>query len=92
MGKREEWVDPKSSRRIAKRGLRATHKARMKDKAIDIRKRWNIGELSDEQIKNAIKTADHLKCCSCWMCGSARKHWGITFAEKRALSGHDYEE
>lgn len=49
---------------IAKRARRIADKLRMKAKAKRIYPR-------DEKARNA----DHLKCCSCFMCGNPRKWW-----------------
>ena len=38
------------------------------------------------------KAANHLKVCSCPMCGNQRRHWGAPVAERRAqsvLAGED---
>ncbi len=32
----------------------------------------------------AVKAANHLKICSCWMCGHARRWFGKTRQEKMA--------
>lgn len=32
----------------------------------------------------AAKSANHLKVCSCWMCGNPRRHGHMPIAEQRA--------
>lgn len=49
---------------IAMRARRIADKLRMKAKAKRVYPR-------DEKARNA----DHLKCCSCFMCGNPRKWW-----------------
>lgn len=59
-----------------KRALRRHHKNRMKSKAKKVY-HW----LTEKQ---AIKAADHLKTCSCYMCGNPRKYKeGPTMQELR---------
>lgn len=59
------------------RSLRRHHRERMKAKARRIVKIWNAGvnnyKLPEDFL---VANADHLKTCSCWMCGNPRKHWG----------------
>ena len=50
---------------MSKRAERRTHKQRMKRKA----------KLIYSGCRCPEKYADHLSCCSCWMCGNPRKHW-----------------
>lgn len=48
---------------MAKRALRRYYKNRMKHRAKKVYYWWS----------DAHKVADHIKTCSCWMCGNPRK-------------------
>lgn len=55
--------------------IRRHHKWRMKAKALRV---------YPEQ-PDAIRLADHLKNCSCDLCGNPRRHWKLpTLQERRA--------
>lgn len=56
-----------------KRAARRHHLVRMKQKAKRV-----YHFLDPEQ---AIKNANHLKVCSCYMCGNQRHHWGAPVKE-----------
>jgi hypothetical protein len=45
----------------------------------------NLGETPEERQQWAIRNHNHLKRCSCWMCGHHRKREGLTIQERRAL-------
>lgn len=68
MGISTEFTDPKASRREAKRSLRRAHKERMGRKAIKAYP-W----MSPDR---AMRLADHIKHCSCYMCGNPRRVFG----------------
>ena len=55
-----------------KRALRRHHKFRVRRKAKRVMQMLLDDHYSDEI---AIKVAEHLAACSCWMCGNPRK-WG----------------
>ena len=69
-----------------KRADRRAHKKRMQHKAkevIDLV--WRDGSNEWEEWKNrwAVRHADNLKGCSCWMCCNPRKYGELTMQEKR---------
>jgi hypothetical protein len=47
-------------------------------------------DLPDRQIW-ALHNHDHLKSCSCWMCGNPRKWDGIPTIQERRVSTDDIE-
>lgn len=51
------------------RALRRAIKEKLKRRAKKIFMLWGLDE------KYAVKSADHLKNCSCWMCGNPRKYF-----------------
>lgn len=59
---------------------------RMKSRA------WRVAKYSwgrrDDWLHKAEKLANHIKSCSCWMCGNARKWNGPTIQERRYAQGH----
>ncbi|MFG6080398.1 hypothetical protein ACEUZ9_000949 [Paracoccus litorisediminis] len=67
------------------RAWRRLQQLRMKARA--------IAAFSDLDPANAILIANHMKSCSCHMCGNPRRYWGeITLQEKRqALRERDQE-
>lgn len=83
MGSFEGYRDPKESRREAKRSLRRAHKVRMGKRAVRF--------YPDMDPAMAMRMADHIKMCSCWMCGNQRKHFGPTLQEVRQASKERYQ-
>lgn len=63
---------------MSKRAERREHKKRMKKKAIKL-----FG------FREAIKYADHMCVCTCFMCARDRKYLGRTIQEKRRISKED---
>lgn len=84
MGKYEAYQDPKDSRREAKRALRRAHKVRMGKRAAVIYPHMDPA--------NAARLADHIKMCSCWMCGNPRRAFGPTLQEVRQASKERYQD
>jgi len=63
------------------------HKQRIKDriKSHFVAKRWlEAVEGRDFDRAIGIMCSTHMVACSCWMCGHQRKHFGVTFQEKKA--------
>ena len=58
------------------RAIRRHHKSRMKAKARAIVKIWNASSGVKLPIDKLEAHADHLKACSCYMCGNPRRHFG----------------
>jgi hypothetical protein len=63
------------------RADRRAARARMVGRALRIARLYGIR--SNERFAWARQNADHLKMCSCWMCGNQRKYLGETFSERR---------
>lgn len=84
MGKQEEYRDSKDSRREAKRALRRAHKVRMRKRAAKA-----YPEVAPEI---AARWADHMRMCSCWMCGNRRRSFGPTLQEVRQASKERYQD
>lgn len=57
-----------------KRALRRHHRARMIGRARVVVESWVIPE--DDPGRMAARIHDHLKSCSCWMCGNPRRYCG----------------
>lgn len=60
-----------------KRGVRRAHRERMVQCAYRKFKAWTwcAETYTDSEIKErASRLADHMKNCSCWMCGNPRKY------------------
>ena len=76
-----------------KRAIRRHHSARMKAKARRFYRQWNRyiynwrSEAEEKKFEDAAaKRADHIKCCSCWMCGNPRKYLKeLTVQEIKAI-------
>lgn len=68
-----------------KRAIRRRHKLRMISKALRIQRLyWNIYTDEDAILYDALRSADNLVTCSCYMCGNPRKWYGLlTFQEYR---------
>lgn len=65
---------------MSKRAIRRAHKARMIEKAKKIYR--YIFKIEDDQ--QAIKNADHLQSCDCWLCRNPREVFKKpTIQEKR---------
>ena len=66
------------------RTMRRHHTQRVKAKAKRIIKEaWRTKDGSLDEWVN--KNADHLKSCSCYMCGNPRRHFNLeTIQEQRA--------
>jgi hypothetical protein len=61
-----------------RRAVRRHHKFRMRKKARRIFNSWGNstwGDYSHYSFLQEGKYADHLKSCSCHMCGNPRKFW-----------------
>lgn len=59
---------------MSKRSLRRHHSERMKAKARKIHWMWQLWPLAGWKLNDrAAHYADHLKMCSCSMCGNPRK-------------------
>lgn len=84
---------------MSKRAERRHHLERMKQKARRIYRRWGLrsywigrrskedreAELEDE-ARRAERVANHIKNCSCYMCGNPRKwHGELTIQEIKHL-------
>lgn len=66
------------------RALRRHHRSRMIARALRSEKFAGMSEA--ERIRWALRQFDHLKSCSCWMCGNSRKFRGEpTLQEMRHL-------
>jgi len=65
---------------MSKRARRRSHVVRMKKRALKLCERYYGRE-------NAVKYANHLKVCSCGMCGNPRK-----FAGEKTLQERKFEE
>ncbi len=61
-----------------KRALRRHHAARLKRNRAGY---WAGYAASSRYTRG--KVVNTPKPCSCWMCGNARKHHGLTFQEQR---------
>ena len=68
-----------------KRATRRRHKLRMINKAIRIQRLyWRMHPNEDAILYDALRSADNLVTCSCYMCGNPRKWFGLqTFQEYR---------
>lgn len=64
-----------------KRALRRHHRRRMLARAM--RSLVLSGVAADERREHALRWFEHLKMCSCAMCGNQRKWWGPTVQERR---------
>ena len=61
---------------MSKRSLRRHHSQRMKAKARKIHWMWQLLPTTGWKIQSRVHYyADHLKMCSCYMCGNPRKWW-----------------
>lgn len=70
---------------IQKRALRRHHLKRMKKKAEYISKSvWGL----DGNVLN--KSYNHLKTCSCLMCGNPRKYFGEKTLQERKFCDQSY--
>lgn len=70
----------------AKRARRRADKLRMKRRAWFVAKvGWGYHDESRRQKVERI--ADHIKVCSCWMCGNQRRWHGKTFQEIKYAIG-----
>jgi hypothetical protein len=73
-----------------KRADRRHQKMKMRNKAEKVARNRLISSYSqsyydDEFIEDwSTKNAEHLKSCSCHLCGNKRKHFGKTLQEKKA--------
>lgn len=77
-----------------KRARRRQDKMRMRQKAEKIAKKiFNVRYFNEEVTLDwSIKNAEHLKSCSCHMCGNRRKYDGKTRQEIKAdLQMEDYK-
>ncbi|HLJ56972.1 MAG TPA: hypothetical protein VKT77_18170 [Chthonomonadaceae bacterium] len=64
-----------------KRALRRHHRQRMLARAL---KSWRVaGNCEEFKIAVAVRLYNNMQCCSCWLCGNRRKHWGLTVREIR---------
>ncbi len=68
-----------SLQRLKRRGRRQTRIARA------VRKWSEWGTTDPEALLWARRNADHLKNCSCFLCGHYRRTNGITIQERRSL-------
>lgn len=67
------------------RSYRRHHKRRMKDKALWI---WKVCWNQDEYHANNITyIADHLKYCTCDVCGNPRRYFGMPTIQERREFG-----
>lgn len=72
-----------------KRATRRRHLIRMKAKAGRISKLW-FTRLSNADVEHrAVRLANNLKPCSCWMCGHQRKWHGPNWQEIKAKENSD---
>jgi len=64
---------------MSKRAERRLDSQRMKAKArrvYRLNNSWRLGEPRNQEFEDAAaKRADHLKSCSCYMCGNPRRCW-----------------
>lgn len=68
-------TEPDDSWHDGRRATRRHHKARMKRRAVAVR----------PHAPGAVKLADHMANCSCFMCGHMRRWQGPTLQERRAF-------
>ena len=69
-----------------KRSHRRSSVLRMKDKAYKLAKYLGWNKMW------ALKNAEHLKSCSCWMCRNQRDIYGAPISEiKQSMKGKDVE-
>jgi hypothetical protein len=69
--------------RSTKRALRRSHR---QNKIKSAQRTYIASGMSEEEKKEwAIRNYNHLKRCSCWMCGHRRKWQGLTMRERRSL-------
>jgi hypothetical protein len=72
-----------------KRAVRRSRNQRKKKRAQSV---YVIMGYSDPQMQEwAKRNYNHLKACSCWMCGNYRKNFGGTFQEKKTLLALKYD-
>ena len=64
-----------------KRALRRHHRQRMIARARRVM--WYLAFNDTERHEWARRNHDHMKVCSCWMCGNPRKREGPTTQERR---------
>lgn len=81
-----EFREPLRARRIRERERMV---ARARKVAEWFLTPWVNGENADERWRQveerAVRKYNHLKCCSCHMCGNPRRIWGnLTFQELKA--------
>jgi hypothetical protein len=71
-----------------KRALRRHHRQRMIARALRVVYVYMGMEASDSATQDWVRrNHDHLKVCSCWMCGNRRKWGGPTIQERRWEQG-----
>jgi hypothetical protein len=77
--------------RLTTRSLRRHQRLRMIARA---RRSLNYSDMDDsERTYWALRQFDHLKSCSCWMCGNPRKYEGEpTIQERRRLAAIDRDD
>ena len=74
----------------AKRARRRRDLARMKTRARWVAHAiWGYADHQDQQRHERL--ANHLKACSCWMCGNQRKIWGPNWQEYKAARRADQQ-
>jgi len=54
---------------------RRKDKVRIKEKFRKIVKSWDLSNGDDEWVEKFVaRHAENFPCCSCWICGSPRRH------------------
>lgn len=73
---------------MTQRARRRADLERMKARAVRLFK----GPLRGRNLDYARIVAEHITCCSCWMCGNPRRHLGeLTMQERRRFQCVDAE-
>lgn len=80
-----EHVDELEAPPVKKRAQRRAQRARKVAWARRVLVTWSFKLVEADVDRLSRKLADHLQSCSCWMCGNSRKHFGATYAERRAM-------